>query len=364
MEESMPSYDPRMQLLMPDTGALQQRLLAWYDRHARRLPWRALPGRVWLSEIMLQQTTVATVGPYFEKFLAKWPRVEDLAAAPLDDVLTAWAGLGYYARARNLHKCARVLVEKHGGHFPAAEDALLELPGIGPYTSAAIASIAFDRPETVVDGNVFRVISRYLGIDTPINSSAGAKEFQRAADRLLDREFPGLHNQAIMEFGALQCTAKNPGCGDCPFSKTCYAHLHDRQHALPVKSKKPKSRNRTFHYIVIRDKEAIWMRKRKEGDIWSGLYDFMLVEHDGTGDFSDLRDRLPDLDFQLVQTSEWRRHILTHQNIHARFYVVEASVNARRMAADQYHLAPYTPREAADLPKPILIANFLNELRF
>lgn len=343
-----------------------QKLIIWYRQNKRDLPWRNTsdPYKIWLSEIILQQTRISQGLPYYLTFIEKYPTLSDLAQAPEDETLRLWQGLGYYSRARNMLNCAKTLQSEYGGRFPQTYDELRKLKGVGAYTAAAIASFSYKQRTAVVDGNVYRALSRIFGVHDDITTAKGKRTFSQLANELIPEEAPDQHNQAIMEFGALQCTAKNPRCGDCPFSKTCYAHLHDKQHALPVKSKKPKSRNRTFHYIVIRDKEAIWMRKRKEGDIWSGLYDFMLVEHGGTGDFSDLRDRFPDLDFQLVQTSEWRRHILTHQNIHARFYVVKASVNARRMAADRYHLAPYSPREAADLPKPILIANFLNELRF
>ena len=203
------------------------RLLAWYDRHRRTLPWRAPAGQasapylVWLSEIMLQQTTVATVGDYFRRFVARWPSVEALAAAPIDEVLSAWAGLGYYARARNLHACARTVVDRHGGHFPQSEAELLALPGIGPYTAAAIRAIAFDQPASAVDGNVERVIARLYAIETPL-PDAKIEIAARAAE-LVPRERAGDYAQAMMDLGATVCTPRSPRCVICPLMQGCRA---------------------------------------------------------------------------------------------------------------------------------------------
>src|SRR5260221_5855390 len=203
------------------------RLLPWYDRHRRTLPWRAPPGErtppylVWLSEIMLQQTTVATVGDYFHRFVKRWPAVEALAAAPLDDVLSAWAGLGYYARARNLHACARAVVERHGGQFPLDEAALLALPGIGRYTAAAIRAIAFDQPASAVDGNVERVIARLFAIETPLPDAK--IEIAARAAALVPRERAGDYAQAMMDLGATVCTPRNPSCVICPLMAGCRA---------------------------------------------------------------------------------------------------------------------------------------------
>ena len=212
-------------------------LLAWYDRHRRALPWRAPPGRradpyrVWLSEIMLQQTTVKAVAPYYARFLARWPDIRGLAAAPLDDVLKAWAGLGYYARARNLHACAAAVVERHGGAIPQSEAALRELPGIGPYTAAAIAAIAYDAPATPVDGNVERVIARLYAVATPL--PAAKPEISRLARALTPGRRAGDFAQAMMDLGATVCTPTNPACALCPWRRNCAAHLRGQVGALP-----------------------------------------------------------------------------------------------------------------------------------
>ena len=218
-------------------------LLAWYDRHARVLPWRAPPGAtaepyvVWLSEIMLQQTTVAAVGPYFERFLARWPDVRSLAAAPLDDVLTAWAGLGYYARARNLHACARQVAESLGGRFPDNESDLRALPGIGAYTAAAIAAIAFDRKATVVDGNVERVVARLFALETPLPKAK--KPLHALAESLTPDRRPGDYAQAMMDLGATLCLPRRPKCPLCPLQETCLARRAGLAEALPRRSPKP-----------------------------------------------------------------------------------------------------------------------------
>lgn len=257
---------------------LQADLLGWFDRHRRVMPWRAAKGKrpnpyhVWLSEIMLQQTTVVTVGPYFMKFIGKWPRIEDLAAAEQDDVLTAWAGLGYYARARNLHKCAKAVVADFDGRFPSDEGALLSLPGIGPYTAAAIASIAFDKPAVAVDGNVERVVSRFLGIEDPLPLSkpsikAGAALLAAGNDR------PGDFTQAFMELGATVCTPRKPKCGLCPWQNTCRARKAGNAEELPRKMPKPEKPKRFGKVFFIRNaKGQILIQKRLEKGLYQGMY--------------------------------------------------------------------------------------------
>jgi A/G-specific adenine glycosylase len=266
----------------PDFGASPAgRLLAWYRAHARVLPWRARPGEavdpypVWLSEIMLQQTTVVTVEPYFRDFLARWPRLEDLAAAPLDAVLAAWAGLGYYARARNLHACARALCADHGGRFPDRVEALRALPGIGPYTAAAIAAIAFGRRASVVDGNVERVIARLFAVETPL---PGAKaELRRLAEGFLPEEpedaFPyGDFAQAMMELGATVCLPKRPRCGLCPLAGDCRARAAGRAEALPRRApKRARPTRRGVAFWLTRPDGAVLLRRRPESGLLGGM---------------------------------------------------------------------------------------------
>jgi len=263
---------------------LQAALLDWFDRHRRGMPWRAAKGRrpnpyhVWLSEIMLQQTTVVTVGPYFVKFTGLWPTVEDLAAAQLDDVLTAWAGLGYYARARNLHKCAQAVVALYGGRFPVDEAALLELPGIGPYTAAAIASIAFDKPAVAVDGNVERVVSRFYGINEPLPLSKPA--IRQGAVRLVEgNPRPGDFTQALMELGATVCTPRKPRCGLCPWQNSCAARKAGNAEDLPRKlPKKAKPAKFGKVYWIENAKGQVMIQKRAEKGLYGGMYQLPTTE--------------------------------------------------------------------------------------
>ena len=252
------------------------RLLAWYDRHRRTLPWRALPGAktepylVWLSEIMLQQTTVATVGDYFRKFMARWPTVQALAAAPIDDVLSAWAGLGYYARARNLHACARTVAELHDGRFPDTEDALRALPGIGPYTAAAIRAIAFDQPASAVDGNVERVIARLFAIRTPLPDAK--PEIQARAASLVPQQRAGDYAQAMMDLGATVCTPRSPRCVICPLMKTCKARKEGIAEELPARAPKAEKPTRRGLAFVLANRDgAILLRKRPAKGLLGGM---------------------------------------------------------------------------------------------
>lgn len=257
---------------------LQPALLGWFDRHRRVMPWRAPKGRradpyhVWLSEIMLQQTTVVTVGPYFTKFIGKWPTVRHLAQARLDDVLTAWAGLGYYARARNLHKCAQAVVEAHGGVFPDTVEGLLALPGIGPYTAAAVASIAYDRPAVAVDGNVERVVSRFFGIEAPLPLSKDAIR-ARAAQLADGVDRPGDFTQAFMELGATVCTPRKPKCGLCPWVRDCRARAKGNAEDLPRKLPKAVKPVRYGKLYWVRNKKgAVLIQKRTEKGLYEGMY--------------------------------------------------------------------------------------------
>jgi A/G-specific adenine glycosylase len=261
---------------MPAT--LNRKLLAWYDRHRRRLPWRAGPGeradpyRVWLSEIMLQQTTVAAVGPYYTRFLKRFPNVRALARAPLDDVLALWAGLGYYARARNLHTCARKVVAEFGGRFPADEATLRALPGIGRYTAAAIAAIAFDKPAAPVDGNVERVLARLYGVDAPLPRAK--TKLAALAEKLVPDKRAGDHAQALMDLGATICTPKNPRCMLCPWQEACIAYAKDLADVLPRRAEKPeKPLRRGVAFYLERADGAVLLRKRAEKGLLGGLWE-------------------------------------------------------------------------------------------
>lgn len=292
-------------------------LLAWYDRHRRRMPWRPPPGEradpyhVWLSEIMLQQTTVATVGPYFDGFLRRWPTVGALAAADLDDVLHAWQGLGYYARARNLHKCAQVVAAHHGSRFPDGEAALLELPGIGPYTAAAIAAIAFDRPSTPVDGNVERVMARIFAIDTPLPDAKPA--LKAAAARITPDRRPGDYAQAVMDLGATVCTPRKPRCLLCPWQDRCAAHAAGIEESLPArKAKAPKPTRHGIAFWIANRNGDVLLRRRAERGLLGGMMEIPSSEWR-----TEVRD-LPALGAEAPVAAGWRlldgavRHTFTH----------------------------------------------------
>ncbi len=255
--------------------SLRRRLLDWYDAEGRDLPWRSKgapgdPYRVWLSEIMLQQTTVASVIPYFQNFIGRWPELSALAAAGLDDVLFAWQGLGYYARARNLHRCAQVLCADYDGRFPADEAGLRSLPGIGPYTAAAIAAIAFDRPATVVDGNVERVMARLFAITAPLPESKAL--LARAAAGLTPKRRPGDYAQALMDLGATVCTPRTPDCGACPWWRSCRARASGMAANLPRRAKKkPRPTRYALAYWVARRDGAVLLRRRAESGLLGGM---------------------------------------------------------------------------------------------
>ena len=285
-------------------------LLQWFRLNGRELPWRETsdPYAIWLSEIILQQTRIEQGRPYWERFMHRWPTVETLAAATEDDVLKEWQGLGYYSRARNLHHAARQIVERGG--FPTTLEGIKQLKGVGDYTAAAIGSFAFGLPAAVVDGNVYRVLARHYGISTPINSSEGKKEFAALAQQLLPTSQASLFNQAMMDFGATQCTPTSPRCPSCPLQETCIALREGRIDQLPVKLKKLKVKERHLLYIYIRYKGMTALHRRPAGDIWQGLYEPWLAE------------RVPEGAIPLQLNV---KHVLTHQILFADFYLWEPS---------------------------------------
>jgi len=311
---------------------ISKRLIEWYHIHHRSLPWRETrnPYNIWLSEIILQQTRVSQGLPYYKSFVKKFPTVEKLAQAPQEQVLKLWQGLGYYSRARNLHFAAQQVVEM-GGNFPDSYKGLLDLKGVGDYTAAAIASFAFDEVVPVVDGNVYRVLSRLFGIATPINSTTGQKEFKNLATKLISAESPAIYNQAIMEFGATHCLPKTPKCPSCPFLSDCVAFKDGRINELPVKLKKTKVKNLFHHYLVLQTpSNKTIMRQRPQQGIWAGLYEFPFIEAKGSLLPSELVDH--DLFQELFGGVRFREsvynqqpiiHKLSHRKVHAYFWIIE-----------------------------------------
>jgi A/G-specific adenine glycosylase len=348
----------------------QQSLLRWYADSERPLPWKKEkdPYRIWLSEIILQQTRVEQGLPYYLRFVETFPSVVDLANAPDDQVMKLWEGLGYYSRARNLITTARKVVNEWKGIFPSTYLELLSLPGVGPYTAAAIASFAYELPHAVVDGNVYRVLSRFFGIDTPQDSTEGKKQFQQLAEALLDRDHPGQYNQAIMDFGATCCVPRSPNCMDCPLREPCLAYAQDRVQELPIKSKKIAKKDRYFHYCLFFFQESVFIRKRVEKDIWQELYEFPLVEYDQVN--LDLTDflQLSALQSWLANTAILNRHtspvykqILTHQQIMAQFWRIELAAPLAHPNADWI----LVPQEGLkDYAFPRVIDRYLDQKNF
>ena len=296
-------------------------LIDWYSKYKRELPWRntTSPYHVWLSEIILQQTRVSQGLDYYNKFVESYPTIEDLAHDTEDNVLKLWQGLGYYSRARNLHATAKVVSNELNGVFPLTYDEIIKLKGIGAYTAAAISSFCYGEKKAVVDGNVYRVLSRYFGINTPIDSTIGKKEFQELAQECLSIDHPGEYNQAIMEFGALQCTP-SPNCGVCPLRVSCTACVNSMVKAFPVKEKKIKVRDRYFNFIVIGDDDSFYIQKRTAKDIWQNLYQFPLNESEKEvlSPF-ELKDSILS-NAVFLRVSEQFKHLLSHQRIYTKFW--------------------------------------------
>jgi A/G-specific adenine glycosylase len=300
--------------------------LDWYERVSRDLPWRETqdPYRIWLSEIILQQTRVDQGLPYYERFVESFSTVHELANAAEDAVMKHWEGLGYYSRARNLHFTAKFISEELDGQFPNTHDGLLSLKGVGPYTAAAIGSIAFDLPVAAVDGNVYRVLARYFGIEESIDESVTKKEIIQLAQKILSNARPGDHNQAMMELGATVCLPKNAICGACPLIDSCIAKQSGIQDQLPVRSKKVKVRDRFFYYAFLLFEEKVAITRRGEGDIWQGLYEFPLTESSKRLEEPEIVDLLsPKIEFEVKNVSEEFKHILSHQRIYGRFVILE-----------------------------------------
>ncbi len=340
-----------------------KRLVTWYLQNKRDLPWRKSqnPYNIWLSEIILQQTRVDQGTAYYLKFVEHFPSVFELANASEEEVLKLWQGLGYYSRARNLHFSAKYIANDLKGVFPSTYNELLQLKGVGDYTASAIASICFNEATAVVDGNVYRVLARYFGIATPINSTAGIKEFKQLAQALLNAQDSGTHNQAIMEFGARMCKPQNPDCRICPLQDSCVALSKNNIKELPVKEKKTKVRNRYFNYLVIETSDGKTLIEKRTKGIWINLYQFPLVESKHEIDelqlvksdvfnslFSEISTEISLFNTNMVL------HKLSHQHIFTKFWIVKMA-SSEKMNIDWKGIAQY--------PVPVLIDNFLNQYK-
>ncbi len=324
-------------------------IMAWYAEHQRELPWRQTkdPYAIWLSEIILQQTRVAQGLPYYERLLAAFPSVRDLAEAPEATLLRLWQGLGYYSRARNLQKAAQMVMRDFAGSFPSTYDDIIRLPGVGPYTAAAIASFAFSEAKAVVDGNVFRVLSRVFSVETDIASSAARGVFTSLAQSLIPTQDPAGFNQAIMEFGALQCTP-SPDCSICPLLVSCEAFSAHRVTEFPIKSKKTKVKEIEMNYLVIEQNGQLLVRERVEKGIWKGLWEFYLLE--------DQADWLP---FSRQALKSPPVHLLSHRKIHCDAWHVQVPDNFALAIPEGYRWM--SPSAFESKGKPVLILNLITD---
>ena len=328
----------------------------WYRQNKRDLPWRDTndPYFIWLSEIILQQTRVEQGFPYYEKFINNFPTVELLANSDEQKVLKLWQGLGYYSRARNLHTAAKQIVENHGGKFPTTYKEIKALKGIGDYTAAAVASFAYNLPHPVVDGNVFRVLSRFYDDETPIDTSKGKKLFTRYAEDLISKKEPGLFNQAIMELGALVCKPKNPDCEVCPISAACLSRQNNTFHLRPVKSKKTKVKEVYFYYLYT-DQNKIPVEKRTKG-IWQNMYQLPLIESDKKLSVKKLKEKVIEqykTELIAVAPSDRYTHLLSHRKINAEFWKME-EINKKQVKF-------IAEEELQDYPFPRLITRFFED---
>lgn len=342
-----------------DSNTFKNILIDWYEDHKRDLPWRHTtdPYKIWLSEIILQQTRVVQGMSYYEAFVSKYPTISDLANASEDEVLTLWKGLGYYSRARNLHYSAKYIMEHHQGVFPTEYKDVLNLKGVGKYTAAAICSFAYKLNYPVVDGNVLRVITRLYGITDAIDTPSVVKQIYALSDSLIDTDRPDQYNQAIMEFGAIQCKAKSPNCETCPFTDDCVAKSEDIIDQIPYKAKKIKRKSRFFHYLIWIDGDQTLVQRREKKDIWQGLYQYPLIETENSTELElseickDYRN-LNTKKITLEKISDVHMQKLTHRDIHARFYHLLVS-DIQLVIKDEYFLVDQKKVPNFALPKVI-----------
>lgn len=340
----------------------QQEIINWYLVNKRDLPWRNTsdPYIIWLSEIILQQTRVAQGMPYFYKFLANFPTVQDFAAASEDQVLKLWEGLGYYSRGRNMLNTAKMVVDLHNGLFPTDYDTLIKLKGIGDYTASAISSFAVKESRAVLDGNVFRVLSRFYGIELAINSTEGKKAFAELAFKLIQGQDSSIYNQAIMEFGALQCKPKQPLCESCPLRLNCYAYTHQQVEHLPLKIKANQKKIRYFYYMLVQKADLILIKQREAGDVWQQLYDFPLIEL--PGEMADHREKFQKEVFNLFNEEVILtpivqvKHVLTHQIIYVHFFALNNNLTNFNTTANFKWVSR---DDLVNLPKANVIKEFV-----
>ncbi len=337
----------------------------WYTENKRQLPWRETtnPYIIWLSEIILQQTRVDQGISYFNKFRTKYPTIKRLAEATEDEVLKDWEGLGYYSRARNMLATAKFISSQLNGVFPDNYNDILKLKGVGSYTAAAISSFAFNEERAVVDGNVYRVLSRFFGLSTPIDSTEGKKEFQKLANNLIKFQEPSEHNQAMMEFGAIQCKPKNAECEICPLNHECFAFQKSLVGNLPIKEKKAKQTKRYFTFLICRDNENILIQKRPESGIWANMYEFPLLESKSSEEQHKIilekewLSSFTNTNTKVTHVSETQKHLLSHQQLFARFIELELGelqkIENNQLIIKQQELKNYA------LPK--LLVNYISE---
>lgn len=347
-----------------DWSPLQQILREWYFENRRDLPWRKTNDAytIWLSEIILQQTQVEQGRPYFERFIKRFPKLIDLAQAPQDEVLRLWEGLGYYSRARNLHEAAKMVVSEFEGDFPEHYEDIKSLKGVGDYTAAAIASFAYKLPYAVVDGNVYRFLSRLRAESTPINSSEGKKVFQALADDFLDPKNPDTHNQAIMEFGALQCVPRKPNCEICPFKEHCLGYIRNIHIELPLKIKKKYDQKRYLNYWFFQSEQETWLEKRSAG-IWKGLYQFPMYESQSELKADDLATVLP-VNISIehgkrVLVHRLPKHKLSHQTLFISLWELPLKASGPRPLGEALKKVAIKDLKDFALPRPL--RKFLDE---
>lgn len=343
-------------------------LLKWHEKHARELPWKKDkdPYKIWISEIILQQTRVTQGLPYYARFIQRFPDIHSLASASEDELMQVWQGLGYYSRARNMHHTAKIILDKWKGRFPDNYRDLLSLKGIGPYTAAAIASFAFDENKAVLDGNVIRVLSRIFGMAIPFDTGKGKKVFQQKADELIDENAPGAYNQAIMDFGATLCLPRNPICSKCPFNEQCKARSQGKIESLPLKSKSIRRKKRYFTFWVLENgRNQFPITKRSSPDIWKSLYEFPLIEMD-LKPFKQAEKKLvqreiwgkTDLENPILIQVHEKKQLLTHQEIHAKFIHFKASFDAQNLP-EHFYLVDY--ENLCNFAFPKIIDWFIDE---